>query len=88
MSNNWYKGWYEAIVNGKYLIRSHTIRGIKTQASKVANNDYNRMDSLHITAWKYKADKYSEPIREPVDFKYSRINRVCPNNTIIRGSWN
>lgn len=67
-----------ATLNGKHKIKAHSIRGLKTAASKKANATFNAVDTLEITHING---------REVMEIPYTRINKKSPNNEIIRGKW-
>lgn len=70
---------YQAVVYDN-IIQSKTLRGIKMQASKIANGRFNSIDTMELVISKGYA------LANPV--KFTRINKKCPNNTIEYGKWN
>ena len=59
-------------------ISSETMQGLKCRASSMCNNYNKPVDSLIV----YHAN--SVDIDE---VKYTRINKLSPNNEVIRGKW-
>lgn len=58
-------------------VKAKTLRGLKMLASKIANQYCNSIDEMFVTG-----DGFNQT------FKYTRINKKCPNNTITYGQWN
>lgn len=64
----------KAVVYGQ-TITANTLQGIKCKASKIANAHWKSFDEMEVTM----------PCGHT--FKYTRINRKCPDNTITYGQW-
>lgn len=58
------------------VVKAKTMRGVKMLASKIANQYHNAIDEMFLTG-----DGFNET------FKYIRINKKYPNNTIVYGQW-
>ena len=63
-------------------IKSETLRGLKMQASKIANRCCNVIDEMIVTS-----DVKVQLFPSPITFKMIRRNKKCPNNTITYGQW-
>jgi len=61
---------------GKIVAKSLT--ALKRMASQKCNGYYNTFDTMVVC----KAKGHSIP-----EIKLTRVNQICPNNTIIRGKW-
>ena len=59
------------------VVKAKTLRGLKMLASKIANRYCNSIDEMFVTG-----DGFNQT------YKYIRINKKCPNNTITYGQWN
>ena len=57
------------------VVKAKTMRGLKMLASKIANQYCNSIDEMFVTSNEFK------------HIKYIRINKKCPNNTIVYGQW-
>ena len=66
---------YTATVYHK-VIKAKTLRGLKMLASKIANQYCNSIDEMFVTG-----DNLLQTLT------YIRINKKCPNNTIVYGQW-
>ena len=58
------------------VVKAKTLRELKMLASKIANQYYNPIDEMFITG-----DNLLQTLT------YIRINKKCPNNTIVYGQW-
>lgn len=58
-------------------IKAKTLKGLKCKASKIANNYWKSVDEMQVTN-----DLFPDRI-----YKLTRINKKCPNNTIVYGQW-
>ena len=58
-----------------YSFTGKSIKAIKTKASKIANGYFNPCDKMEVIT------------PNDVVLNYYRINRITPNNTIVRGKW-
>lgn len=65
----------------KYIgtIHGESTKSLKAVASQKCNGYFNVCDRLEVSI------VGSNRLENPVVF--SRINRICPNNTIARGRW-
>ena len=61
---------------GKIVAKSLTV--LKRMASQKCNGYYNTFDTMVVC----KAKGHSIP-----EIKLTRVNQICPNNTVIRGQW-
>lgn len=61
---------------GKIVAKSLT--ALKRMASQKCNGYYNTFDTMVVC----KAKGHSIP-----EIKLTRVNQICPNNTVIRGQW-
>lgn len=59
-------------------ISSNSMKGLKSHASSLCNHYNKPIDTLIV----YHAD-----FVDIDEVKYTRINKVSPNNEIIRGTW-
>lgn len=57
-------------------VKAKTMRGLKMLASKIANQYHNTIDEMFVTG-----DGFNQT------YKYTRINKKSPNNTIVYGQW-
>jgi len=57
-------------------IKAKTLKGLKCKASKIANNYWKPFDEMFVTG-----DDFLQTLR------FIRINKKCPNNTIVYGQW-
>lgn len=64
-----------AVIYGKE-IKAKTLKGLKCKASKIANNYRKPFDEMFVTG-----DDFFQALR------FIRINKKCPNNTIVYGQW-
>lgn len=72
---------YHGLVNDKRILIASSLSQLKRLASRYANNDYRSIDEMRVTV---------HDVRRCVNtdiFRITRINNVCPNNTIKRGAW-
>ena len=58
------------------VIKAKTMRGLKMLASKIANQYCNAIDEMFVVG-----DSILQTLR------FIRINKKCPNNTIVYGQW-
>lgn len=58
------------------VVKAKTLRGLKMLASKIANRYCNPIDEMFVTGEGFNQT-----------YKYIRINKKCPNNTIVYGQW-
>lgn len=73
---------FHGIVNDKRIIVAQTLKQLKRLASRYANNDYRPIDIMRVTVHCING-------RANIDIMhFIRINKIAPNNTIIRGGWN
>ena len=72
---------FHGTVNNHHVIIAKTMWQLKRLASRFANNTFNVIDEMYVTI--HDVNKSANIDR----FKMTRINKVCPNNTIERGSW-
>lgn len=71
-----------AVVNQKHTVRAEHVAGLKRQASRAANNDFNVIDSMTV---------HEEPVSKLLGGRtvtYIRVNKKLPNGHIQRGQWN
>lgn len=59
------------------VVKAKTLRGLKMLASKIANRYCNSVDEMQVTN-----DLFPDRV-----YKLTRINKKCPNNTIVYGQW-
>ena len=55
-------------------ITADSMTALKRKASRIANNYFNPIDTMKVS-------------REGLEVTFHRINKKCPNNTIVRGQW-
>lgn len=72
---------FHGIVNDKRIIVAKNLKQLKRLASRCANNDYRPIDTMQVTLHSVNASENIDIIH------FIRINKVMPNNTIIRGNW-
>ena len=53
-----------------------TMQAAKRSASRIANGHYKAVDVLHVIE-----------VETGISATFLRVNKVCPNNTIVRGTW-
>ena len=58
-------------------VNANSLPALKRNASRLCNNLYKTIDSMNV----YKADG------KEVDIRYTRINKISPDNTVKRGIW-
>lgn len=63
-------------------IKAKTLKGLKCKASKIANNYWKSVDEMVVTI-----HERVQGFPRPVTFKLTRINKKCPNSTIVYGQW-
>lgn len=73
------RNMFTAKIYGKE-IKANTLKGIKVQASRIANAYWNSIDEMEVS---HTDPKSGEVTRT----KWTRINKKCPNNTITYGQW-
>ena len=59
------------------VIKAKTTHGLKMLASKIANQYHNTIDEMQVTHDLFPGNIY----------KFTRINKKCPNNKITYGQW-
>lgn len=59
-------------------ISSNTMKGLKRHASLLCNNYNKPIDTLIV---------YHANFVDIDEVKYTRINKLSPNNTVVRGIW-
>ena len=64
----------EAKVNG-VIIEAENMTEIKRLGSRIANKMTHSIDYMFVTTEDFK------------ELAFARINRKCPNGTIVRGTW-
>ena len=52
------------------------MQAAKRSASRIANGHYKAVDVLHVIE-----------VETGISATFLRVNKVCPNNTIVRGAW-
>ena len=72
---------YHGLVNGKRILIASSLSQLKRLASRYANNDYRPIDEIIVTIHDVRRCENTNI------FSLTRINKVCPNNTIKRGVW-
>lgn len=72
---------YRAIVNKTRTITANDITTLKRLASRVANENYFVADGMAVFV---SPDNPFQPVER---LYFIRINKITPNNTIIRGKW-
>lgn len=73
------KKCYIGVLNNYRSIAANSITQVKRLASRFANDNFNIIDKLDITV---VDGEHNTDI-----LHFTRINKVCPNNTIERGQW-
>lgn len=53
-----------------------TMQAAKRSASRIANGHYKAVDVLHVIE-----------VESGISATFLRVNKVSPNNTIVRGIW-
>lgn len=72
---------YHGLVNDKQIFIANSLSQLKRLASRYANNDYLPIDEMRVTVHDVRRCENTNI------FRLTRINKVCPNNTIKRGAW-
>lgn len=72
---------YHGLVNDKRILIASSLSQLKRLASRYANNDYRSIDEMRVTVHDVRHCENTDIVR------FTRINKVCPNNTIKRGVW-
>ena len=72
---------YRAIVNKTRTITANDITTLKRLASRAANENYFVADGMTVFV---SPDTPFQPVER---LSFIRINKIAPNNTIIRGKW-
>ena len=72
---------YCGLVNDKRILSASSLSQLKRLASRYANNDYRSIDEMRVTVHDVRRCENTDI------FRFTRINKVCPNNTIKRGVW-
>ena len=72
---------YHGLVNNKRIFIANSLSQLKRLASRYANNDYRSIDEMRVTVHDVMRCENTDI------FRFTRINKVCPNNTIKRGVW-
>lgn len=72
---------YYGLVNGKKVFIANSLSQLKRLASRYANNDYLPIDEMRVIVLDVRRCENTDI------FRLTRINKVCPNNTIKRGAW-
>lgn len=72
---------YHGLVNDKKIFIANSLSQLKRLASRYANNDYLPIDEMRVTVLDVRRCENTDI------FRLTRINKVCPNNTIKRGAW-
>lgn len=57
---------------------ANSFKALKRNASRKCNNHFMPVDTMVL----HRAND-----KEVKEVKFVRVNRICPNNTIIRGCW-
>ena len=73
---------YHGLVNNERFLSASSLSQLKRLASRYANNDYRSIDEMRVTIHDVRRCENTDI------FWLTRINKVCPNNTIKRGAWN
>lgn len=73
---------YHGLVNNERVLIASSLSQLKRLASRWANNDFHSVDEMIVTVYNVKRCENTNI------FRFTRINKVCPNNTIKRGMWN
>ena len=73
---------YHGLVNNKRVLTASSLSQLKRLASRWANNDFHSVDEMIVTVHNVQRCENTDI------FWFTRINKVCPNNTIKRGMWN
>lgn len=60
-------------------IKANTLKGIKVQASRIANGYWKSIDEMEVL--------HTKEDGSVTRTKWTRINKKCPNNTITYGQW-
>lgn len=72
---------YHGLVNDKRILIASSLSQLKRLASRYANNDYRSIDEMRVTVHDVRRCENTDI------FRFTRINKVYPNNTIARGVW-
>lgn len=72
---------FHGIVNDKRIIVAKNLTQLKRLASRCANNNYRPIDTMRVTIHCINGCAHIDTMH------FIRINKVMPNNTIIRGNW-
>lgn len=70
---------FKATIYGKE-IRAKTFNSLKSQASRIANERFNVLDTMKVSCYHEDELLWQNSL-------YIRHNKISPNNTIIRGRW-
>lgn len=73
---------YHGLVNNERILIASSLSQLKRLASRWANNDFHSVDEMIVTVHNVQRCENTDI------FRFTRINKVCPNNTIKRGMWN
>lgn len=73
---------YLGLVNNERVLIASSLSQLKRLASRWANNNFRSVDEMIVTVYNVQRCENTNI------FRFIRINKVCPNNTIKRGMWN